>query len=611
MAAITDGTFTSPLQDGDKQVVFPFDFLGDAYARMITRPYVMLSSSYSAPRTLTTTSVTNYILRSESLANASWIKTNITATDNGYYNPMNGGLTANVNYETVTAAEHSISQAYTATAVSHVFSIYARADGRDYIRLKFTDSGATSYTCFFNLAAGTVGTASGMTGTITSVGNSYYRCNGVFTPASGAGTAYINFSTDGSTVSYAGDTTKGVLLWGAQMERASSVGTYLPTTSATRTTLLRTRDVSDNSGDSAADQFAFLCQETPPDAGSLRQGIARLSRTYCRLPATQTDYGSSIINRPVMHNIKSGTSYAASFDDETSVVWSSRKTVNSISSPDAPANSSVESPATIGTLPSTVTISFTGNNSTQTFAANASDSTIKDQLSTAVTGGTGAAANFKIARNVTGVTVSVVTTNTTVSAVSSDSASVIVNPLITLGLATGGTAMDIFSFEAATVSASSVRTLTTSAVHGFSAGNLVALWNGDKIVGMGTMVAAPTTSTLTVELREVPGKDFAVTHCARMDDGTRYVNGPVSVSTKIVTDFYYPGWSPGITTPADITLVTPQLDPISWLGLIVAGTTYGVIEGSQLEKYQGGPFYSQTTVSAQMSDALDTVSASS
>lgn len=577
MAAITDGTFTSPLQDGDKQVVYPFDFLGDAYARMITRPYVMLSSSYSAPGTLTTTSVTNYILRSESLANASWTKTNITATDNGYYNPMNGGLTANVNYETVTAAEHSVAQAYTATAVSHVLSVYARADGRDYIRLKFTDSAAANYTCFFNLSAGTVGTSSGMTGTITSVGNSYYRCSGVFTPASGAGTAYINFSTDGSTVSYAGDTTKGVLLWGAQMERASSVGTYLPTTSATRTSSLRTRDAVDNTTDSAADQFAFLCQETPPDAGSLRQGIARISRNYCRLPAQQTDYGSAIITRPVMNDIFSGSSYAVSFDNDRSWVFTSRKT------------------ASFGSA----TITVTGQASSETFLTSDSAATIQSACNTATTGG--GTNRFFVSKDTLGISiflspVSLVAGTNDIRVCSSTDTAVVISGSGEVG----GTLTIRF--------ADAVRTISSTS-HGGAVGQYVVLWNGDKILATGR-VTVSNTNDFTAQLNSSLGQDAVVTHCQFAPNGTCYVNGPVGVSTKEVTDFYYPGWSPGITTPQDISTVASQVDAVSWLGLIVAGTAYGVVQTSDLTKYNGGPFYSYMTTYAQMSDALETVSAS-
>jgi hypothetical protein len=159
--------------------------------------------------------------------------------------------------------------------------------------------------------------------------------------------------------------------------------------------------------------------------------------------------------------------------------------------------------------------------------------------------------------------------------------------------------------------ADSVRRITAT-VTGAVEGNYYAAWNEDKLVGFGRVVATDSSAYIDVLLSETPGKDLAVTHVAvvGVNACVRYVNGPVSVSTKIVTDFYYPGWSPGVTTPADIGLVAPQLDPISWLGLIVAGSAFGVIEGSQLEKYQGGPFYSQTTISAQMSDALDTVSTS-
>ena len=129
MAAITDGTFTSPVQDGDKQVSFPYDFLGDSYARMVARPYVQLSSSYSQPRTLTTNSVTNYLTYSEQFDNAAWTKTNVTISANALANPASGEANADSMLETVTAAGHNLERAYTFTAVSHCLSVFLRANG--------------------------------------------------------------------------------------------------------------------------------------------------------------------------------------------------------------------------------------------------------------------------------------------------------------------------------------------------------------------------------------------------------------------------------------------------------------------------------------------------
>lgn len=605
MAAITDGTFTSPLQDGDKQVVFPFDFLGDAYARMITRPYVMLSSSYSAPRTLTTSSYTNYALRSEAFSNASWTATAVTPTDGNANNPMNGGPTASTILETAANTGHNVSQNYTYTATTHTLSVYAKPNGRDWIELSQFD-GTTRVRSYFNITTGTAGTTSANTTSgLESAGNGWYRVYQIWTaPLAASGTIAFELSTDGSTLSYAGDITKGCYLWGAQLERASSAGFYLPTTSATRTSSIRTRDSQDNTTDSGADQWAFLCQETPPDAGSLRQGIARFSRTYMRLPGQKTDYGSAIITRPVLDDIKSGTTYAVSWDDRFSWVFSSRKSITSFAAPDVPNTANINNGSTLGSLAGSATISVTADNSTQTFADNASDSTIQDAMSNAVLGNTSQAASFKILRNLNSVTVFASSTATTISALSSNSIRTEVVAAATLGQAV--TAAELFTFTATDVNAASIRSVSATG-HGGVAGDRVAFWNGDKIVAKGVVITAATDS-FTANLDAIPGKDFTATHCAFSTDASAcYVNGPVSVSTKIVTDFYYPGWSPGVTTPADISVVSTQLDPISWLGLIVAGTAYGAIETGNVEKYQGGPFYSYTATYAQMSDALDTV----
>lgn len=579
MAAITDGTFTSPVQDGDKQVTYPFDFLGDAYARMIVRPYVMLSSSYSAPRTLTTTSVTNYLQRSEQFDNAYWTATAVTITADNAANPNNGALTADRLMETAVSSGHNIVTAVTLSATPTTVSIFAKANGRDWLEIAVVDSAAAVKRSFFDLTNGVVGTtSSNTTSAMVSVGNGWYRVSQTWTsPAAGLGQIYFELSTNGSTVSYLGDTSKGVYLWGAQWENASSLGTYLPTTSATRTSSLRTRDIVDNSGDSGADYFAFLCQETPPDAGSLRGGIARLSRTYMRVPAQQVDYGSAIITRPVMNDIFSGSSYAVSFEPDRSWVFTSRKT------------------ASFGSA----TISVTGQTSTETFTTSDTEATIRTACNTATTGG--GTNRFFVTKDTLGLSiflspVSLVAGTNDIRGCSSTDTAIVISGSGEVG----GTLTIRF--------ADAVRTISCTS-HGGSVGQYVVLWNGDKILATGK-VTAQSTNAFTAQLTSSLGPDAVVTHCQFAPNATCYVNGPVGVSTKEVTDFYYPGWSPGITTPQDITTVASQIDPVSWLGLIVAGTAYGVVQTSDLTKYNGGPFYSYTTTYAQMSDALETVSAS-
>lgn len=490
--AYTDGTWTVAAQDGDKQPTFPYDYLGDSYARLIVRPYMLLSGSYSAPGTLTANAVTNYLLRSEEFDNGSWTKVEVTITANQTANPQNGEVNADSDLETVTNSAHIVYQAYTALNAATVFSVYAKANGRNFIRLRYTDSGATIYSCFFNLSSGTVGTASGATGSILSCGNSWYRCSIVFTPTAGAGSAVYEISTDGSTTVYAGDVTKGLYLWGAQMERAASLGTYLPTTSATRTTTLRTTDLIDNA--SNPDPFAFLIQETAPETGMLRSGIAKFLRTYARVPKQEIDYGSAVITRPSMNGVNSGGSYGVSFDDGTTThVFTSR---------------------------STVTVSV----------------------------GTYAAPKYKV----------------------------------------------------------------TQVAHGQTVGTRVAIWLNNSLLVSTTIYEVADADNYYVDF----GSTISVTATTYYagygpSAAARYVNGAVNVSTKITIDSYYPGWSPGITTGVDVPIVATQLDPVSWLALIVAGTAYGCILASNLDKWNGGPIYQQQTTYCQMSDALETVSVNS
>lgn len=600
--AYYDGVFTTASQTGPRRPSYPFGntAIPDVYPRIYDREMMVLPASYS-PAMATRTTPTNYFTYSESFANAAWTKTNVTSTDNGYFNPATKALTAGVNYETVTNGEHSIAYAYTATAASHVMSIYARADGRDYIRLKYTDSAAANYSCFFNLAAGTVGTAASSTGGIIRCDNSYYLVYMVFTPAAGAGTAYYNFSTDGATVSYAGDTARGIITYGAQMERASTIGAYIATTTATRTGSAPTWEYSEAT--EGSDVFAFLVNESDPTIDFM---MGRFTRRYARVPGAQIRPSSKYFDRPSLDDVFSGSSYGAELIPGYSHVFTTRKTVTSFAAPDVPNTANINNGSTPGTLSGSVTISFTGNNSTQTFASNASDSTIQNALSTAVTGSTASAANFNIARNVSGITVSVVTTNTTVSAISSDSAAVIVTPLTTLGLATGGTATDLFSLKAADVNAASIRSVSATA-HGGVKGDRVVFWNGDKIVGKGDVISAATDS-FTVDLDVVPGKDFAADKCGFSTDADAcYVNGPKVCTVRYTTNFYLPGVTAGITTYADIPTQTIYTDPKSWLGRIIAVPTgYATIEVSDVQSWQG-PILMQEICEIQMDDAIDTV----
>lgn len=112
-------------------------------------------------------------------------------------------------------------------------------------------------------------------------------------------------------------------------------------------------------------------------------------------------------------------------------------------------------------------------------------------------------------------------------------------------------------------------TLTTNVVHGLSAGDnvYVGYWFTDSGTGGSfsrlarrEVIAAPTTTTFTVtEIIE----DGTVNYQKVVNSGTIRRPRSESVNSRLQFDYYVPGVSGGITTPADITILQPTkiLDP--------------------------------------------------
>jgi len=174
----------------------------------------------------------NLILQSQTFTNASWTKEAATATASGVTAP-DGTSTGQTLTESATTAEHRMYQSLTVSVgSSYTWSIYAKPNGRNFIRL---NSASATRCANFNISTGTVGTvSSGTTATITDAGNGWYRCS-----MTGASTVSPEFVTinladadagTGSGYSYAGNGTSGVFFWGSQIEIGNTVNTYIPTT---------------------------------------------------------------------------------------------------------------------------------------------------------------------------------------------------------------------------------------------------------------------------------------------------------------------------------------------------------------------------------------------
>ena len=194
---------------------------------------------------------TNLCLQSADFG-TTWTPTNTTVTTNAVVSPDSTTNADNI-FETTTNGEHYVRQSFTGLTANTVYTITVFVKdlgGRNMrIRVLDTDNVANGYQISVSPSLGTIvqaaaaiGAGSSVTGTITSVNNGWYRV----TLSGNAGatcTKYLLdfFSLTGTTSSFAGDITKGLTLYGAQLEAGAFPTSYIPTTT---TALTRSADVA-------------------------------------------------------------------------------------------------------------------------------------------------------------------------------------------------------------------------------------------------------------------------------------------------------------------------------------------------------------------------------
>ena len=192
---------------------------------------------------------TNLLVRSEEFDNAAWVKLRATVTANATTSP-DGTVDADKLVEDTTASNtHIISQTATiAASTSYTFCVYLKAGERTFARLLFGDAGGNNgVRVDVNLSNGATSTSVAGTGWVltaasaTAVGNGWYRVvlTGANTSAT-AGIGIIYLASALGTISYTGDGTSGIYLWGAQVEAGAFATSYIPTVASQVT---RTADI--------------------------------------------------------------------------------------------------------------------------------------------------------------------------------------------------------------------------------------------------------------------------------------------------------------------------------------------------------------------------------
>jgi hypothetical protein len=195
--------------------------------------YYTSGGTAGCPALLVEPSAANSLLQSAAWNVSPWAATsgsqgatvsgNVTASPDGTTN-------ADKLIEAAVTGNHFCLQTLTLTSgTTYTASFFVKASERTRGRLRTSGSGVY-WDMDFNLTSGTV--TNGTNPFIQNFGNGWYRIGATFT-ANQASNNFILFLYDASgNVSYTGDGTSGLFVFGAQVEVGSVATSYIPTTAA-------------------------------------------------------------------------------------------------------------------------------------------------------------------------------------------------------------------------------------------------------------------------------------------------------------------------------------------------------------------------------------------
>ena len=254
----------------------------------------------SCPSLLVEPQRTNLLTYSNTFTNAAWDKGITTINANVIISP-DGTLNASKLSDTLQGNNtYRLYNSVTLSAQSYTQTFYAKAAEYNWCYVRI----GNALRAWFNVSNGTVGqVASGLTGSITSVGNGWYKITCTITTASaGGGFALIGLCTGDGIESYTPTTGgKGIYIWGAQLEAGSYATSYIPTVASSVT---RNADVISKTGISSLIgqtegvlfvESAALFNDLTPRLFSLSNGTTT-NRIFINYSATSNTIGLTVVS---------------------------------------------------------------------------------------------------------------------------------------------------------------------------------------------------------------------------------------------------------------------------------------------------------------------------
>jgi hypothetical protein len=249
------------------------------------------------------TATTNLLLRSEEFQTFWGVTNSSVSADTSETVSPTGLSTADKLTASAGSALKAIFQGITSATGTYTFSVYAKKSNHDFIQFFYGGTGQDYAN--FNISTGATGTTVG-TSSIASIGNGWYRCVHTFTAS--ANTSINIALVDASTSARASSSsnTNAIYLWGAQLEQASTVGEYIPTTSTINSA--PRFDHNPTTGES----LGLLVEEQRTNSIRNNTMVGAVAGTPGTLP---TNWSSSAGNGIAVNVIGTGTENGISYID--------------------------------------------------------------------------------------------------------------------------------------------------------------------------------------------------------------------------------------------------------------------------------------------------------